>query len=119
MQQQQNRINAEHALPTAVRGGRIRYLITGVHMSPPPLPLPEEDSPEEPEPPEEDAPPFSSAGAARSRMVDMPVVPAARLKGHVENGHLGFGHRGQIALADKVFGKAVVGAPTGKKMLFS
>ena len=52
--------------------------------------------------------------AALGGMVDVPVVPAARLKRHIENAHLLGGERRQIALPDEVLGKGVVGRADGE-----
>jgi len=49
--------------------------------------------------------------------VDVPVVPAAGLKGHVENAYLGGRQGGQIALADEIPGKSVVGCADGEHHL--
>ena len=49
--------------------------------------------------------------AALARMVDVPVVAAARLEGHVEDGQVvvGVGERVEIALPDEVLRETVVG----------
>ncbi len=46
--------------------------------------------------------------AAPIRVMDMPVVPASRLKGHVENAHLPGRYRGKIALPNKVFCEGII-----------
>ncbi len=53
--------------------------------------------------------------AALVGMVHMPVVPAARFKGDIENTHLFFGYRRKIALPDKILRKAVVGRADGEQ----
>ncbi len=46
--------------------------------------------------------------------MDMPVIPTARLKGHVENAYLLLGDRRQIAFPAEILCKALVGRADGK-----
>ena len=55
--------------------------------------------------------------AALAGVVDVPVVAAARLKGHIEDPYLLRGHRGQIALPHKILGEGVVGGADGEDHL--
>ena len=50
-------------------------------------------------------------------MVDVPVVAAARLKGHVVYPHLAGGQGVQVAPAHEIPGEAVVGRPDGEHHL--
>ena len=47
-------------------------------------------------------------------MVDVPVIPASRLKGDIEYPYLTGGEGGKLALAGKILGKAIVGAANGE-----
>ena len=47
-------------------------------------------------------------------MVDVPVVPAARFKGHYSSGHLFQGQHVQITLSIKILGIARIFFPQGK-----
>ena len=55
--------------------------------------------------------------AALVRLVDVPVVAAARLKGHVVHPNLAGGEGVEIALPHKILGKAVVGSADGEDHL--
>ena len=48
------------------------------------------------------------------RVMDVPVIPTARLKGHVENAYLLLGDRCQIAFPSEILCKALVGRTDGK-----
>ena len=50
-------------------------------------------------------------------MADMPVVPAARLKGDIENAHLCGGQRCRIAFPAEIGCKTVVGCADGERYL--
>ena len=50
-------------------------------------------------------------------MADMPVVPAARLKGDIENAHLCGGQRCRMAFSAEIGGKTVVGCADGEHHL--
>ena len=50
-------------------------------------------------------------------MVDVPVVPAARLKGDIENVYLRGGQGCQIAFSAEIGGKTVVGCADGEHYL--
>ena len=52
--------------------------------------------------------------AALISLMDMPVIPAARLKGDIEDPHLAGGEGRQIALSGEILGKAVVGVTDGE-----
>ena len=55
--------------------------------------------------------------AAAFRVMDVPVVAAPRLEGHVEHPHLAAGKGRKIAFANKVLGVGVVGRADGKHHL--
>ena len=48
-------------------------------------------------------------------VMDMPIVPASRLKGHIKNPHLLFGYRCNVALAGKIPGETVIGRTDWKQ----
>ena len=52
--------------------------------------------------------------AALLGLVDMPIVPAARLKGHIVHPHRTGGQGLQIALPHKILGKSIVGRADGE-----
>ena len=47
--------------------------------------------------------------AALISLVDVPVVAAAGLKGHIVHAHLAGGERVEVALSHKILGKTVIG----------
>ena len=52
--------------------------------------------------------------AALISLVDVPVVAAAGLKGHIVHAHLAGGERVEVALSHKYWAKPSLGAPMGK-----
>ena len=56
--------------------------------------------------------------AAGFRVVDVPVVAAARFKGYIVNANLLRRKRCEIALPDKIFRKGIIGCAMGKTISF-
>lgn len=61
---------------------------------------------------------YQNLPAAGGCMMNMPVIPASRLKGNIENSHLLCGKGSQVALPDKILGKPVIWLSFSKNISF-